>query len=543
MLTENEHNKYTTLYYLIQKKKYRGDDLQKILDEKDSKDSKDRKDGKDSKDSKEPKSESPNKREVERINEHRDSNDNNSSMIEEGSTEKKSIIRRRLIGKRRRGLDRRDSSAGMRVPERNPFHDLGEGPETGDTHKRMFSTTDNFPSVQKEFPENNPRAKSNDPKPDTRTPAFRDPNMARNNYLNRTDSVSNRQRTPEMALPRSQQDPLHGVYGVQREIRKQSTIGEKSGTLEESVHYIFNKPLKNYDTRQIKPGPLDRRKSSQEQELLINVSVLAPGPFNRKESNELENNIGGQIENFIFSQIFRPKALQYKTKRVKEIEKQNKDRLNLSMRDNPPRPKFNLEKVFHKQNTESREFTIPKVETEELLAKKEEVPRIHSGKIDLSHIENISKKIFQPGPKLDSSSKNKISQQSNRNRKSNEVMKNVMLYNQSFHQEGNGESKQPSVEKNLIAQKTLPVNDQNFTDRLESEINKTTDRFLSSRGEEICTNQPENGIKIPTNGGVEMNRSNDVIAKDRFNKFTGNPMDIELGTIDEKERENVTDSF
>jgi hypothetical protein len=131
MLTDNEHNKYTTLYYLIQKKKYRGDDLQKFLDEKDSKDSKDPKDGKDSK---EPKSESPNKREVEKINEHRDSNDNNSSMIEEGSTEKKSIIRRRLIGNRRRGLDRRDSSAGMQVPKRNPFHDLSEGPEKCDTH-------------------------------------------------------------------------------------------------------------------------------------------------------------------------------------------------------------------------------------------------------------------------------------------------------------------------------------------------------------------------------------------------------------------------
>ena len=38
-----------------------------------------------------------------------------------------------------------------------------------------------------------------------------------------------------------------------------------------------------------------------------------------------------------------------------------------------------------------------------------------------------------------------------------------------------------------------------------------------------------------------MNPSNDVSQKYRINKFTGNPTDIELGTIDEKESENVTD--
>lgn len=474
MLSENEHNKYTTLYYLIQKKKDRGDDLREFLDEIDSKDGKDAIDSKGSKDG------SAKKREVEKISEHRDSNDNNSSMIEEGSAEKKSNIRKRLIGNRRRGLDSRDSSVGVPVPERYPFNDLGGSPGTGDAHKRMFSTTDNFPSTKKEFPENNPRAKSNDPKRDTGTPNFRDPKMARNNYLNRTDSVSNRQKTPELAPTGGQRDPLHGFYGVQREMHKQSTIGEKSDALEESAHYIFNKPLKNYDKRKINPGPLDVRKSSNEQELLINASVVGPGPFERKESNELENNIGGQVENFIFSQIFRPKALQYKTKRVKEIEKLNKDRLNLSMRDAPRRPKFNLEKVFHRQKAKSPEHAIVKVETEELLAKQEEGSRIDSGRLDVSHIENFSKRIFQPGPKLDSSSKNKISQQSYRNRKSNEVMKNVMLYN-SFHQEGNGESNQQIVDKNLITQKTMQRNDGNFTDRLESELDKSTDHFLASR--------------------------------------------------------------
>ena len=119
---------------------------------------------------------------------------------------------------------------------------------------------------------------------------------------------------------------------------------------------------------------------------------------------------------------------------------------------------------------------IVKTDTHKILQQKED-----SSKIDFSQIHNLSKNIFQPARKTDSSSKNRISQQSDRNRKSNEVMKNIRLYNKANDgfpgERKTSQDSRASFEKNLGTPKPLPTTDRNFTDRLESEINQTTDRF------------------------------------------------------------------